>query len=157
MGADLPPPLLALCVCTIHSHPQVGKRTRRYDVEIKIGGQRLWDQDLGDRAFRITKLREAAGVVFQRKPKIESRQTSEGPPQWLDSSLFGGEPGIVGPSLRVLGRRPQDSFPLPVKLFQSWDIHLQPLPAPRADVFQSKPLSAPNTLWVCVVHALCLD
>lgn len=157
MGTDLPPPLLALCVRAIHSHSQVVKRTRRYDVKIKIGGQRLWDWDLRDRAFGITKLHKAAGVVFQRKPKIESRQTSEGPPQWLDSSLFGGEPSIVGSSLRVLGRRPQDSFPLPVKLFRSWDIHLQPLPAPQADVSQSKPLSAPTMLWVCVVHALCLD
>lgn len=46
------------------------------------------------------------------------------------------------------GRRPQDSFPLPVKLFQSWDVHLQPLPTPvciREQKFlKARPLSAPT-------------
>lgn len=40
---------------------------------------------------------------FQRKPKIENRQKSDGPLQWFNSSLFGGEYSVVGPSLRVPG------------------------------------------------------
>lgn len=134
-----------------------GKKNKTRRHENKNQGARDSGNGTLETAFRITTLHKAAEVFFQRKPKIESRQKSEGPPRRFDSSLFGWELSIVEPSLRVLGRRPQDSFPLPVKLFRSWDIHLQPLPTPRADVSQSKPVSAPATLWVCLVHALCLD
>lgn len=57
-------------------------------------------------AFRSIKLHTTAEVFFQRKPKIENRQKSEGPLRWFNSSLFCGEYSVVGPSLQVPGAEP---------------------------------------------------
>lgn len=94
-----------------------GKKNKTLRHENKNQGPRDPGNGTLETAFRIIKLHRAAEVFFQRKPKIENRQKSEGPPQWFNSSLFGGECSVVGPSLGVPGRRPEDSFPLPVKLF----------------------------------------
>lgn len=118
-------------------------------MKIKIRGPETLGTGPCRQSLQNHQTAQSSRSVFQRRPKIESRQKSEGPPQWFDSSLFAGELSVVGPCLGVPGRRAQDSFPLPVKLFRSWDIHLQPLPASRVDVSQSKPGSAPATLWVC--------
>lgn len=137
-----------------------GKKNKTLRHENKSQGLETLGTGPWRQSLQNSKLHNVAEVFFQRKPKIESRQKSEGPPRWFDSSLFGGELSVIGPSLRVPGRRPQDSFPLPVKLFRSWDIHLQPLPTPPADVSQSKTtISSCHTvglLCACTVPGLAL-
>lgn len=89
-------------------------------MKIKIRGQETLGTGPWGQSLQNHQTAQSSRIFFfflQRKPKIESRQKSKGPPRWFDSSLFGGELSIAGPSLRVLGRRPQDSFPLPVKQF----------------------------------------
>lgn len=55
---------------------------------------------------------------------------------------------LLGHLYECPGRRPQDSFPLPVRLFRGWVVHLQPLPTPvciREQKFlKARPLSAPT-------------
>ena len=80
-----------------------GKKNKMLRHENKNQGPRDPGNRTLETAFRSIRLHTTAEVFFQRKPKIENRQKSDGPLQWFNSSLFGGEYSVVGPSLRVPG------------------------------------------------------